>query len=476
MGGAFDQNQQNVAAMFGPQANAPAPGAAPRAPNPRAPAPPAPGQSPDVAAVAQMHAGLWDGTPQETLQRLFPGGMSPQQQAFQQAYAAAQASDGIIDQAEGQNLRTMAHTAGTDQLSMLQSMYLRGHDPAQVTALYERLRATDAAQPGDPTATHQDQNGANLANPANLSPEELRLWRETQMARFDDMQGGTQMRKVVDQNQANEIGTGVRGSPGSPSVSNSVGGFVSMAAHTQDQTAPQALATTGLDSAYHARPDINMFSPSPTNPGQQGQFSPAVQTQGIPTLNFPLTAPMQQNMQVPMGSFAQQQMQAESQRRMNNTVTTADGRTLQEYVPELLQPQRDASGAVQNDAAGLPQLPHVRGMNREVSGNTANDQANPFTGWGFSSTRRATDASGAAMPVIPNQELVMGGRAQIPAGSTLTQQSPTSSAQAPIAHMPAGGTTMVPSTGASPAALAGMQAHLTNLRPGQTLPPGQAPP
>jgi hypothetical protein len=467
----FDQVLKNVVDLFGGRA-ANQPGAPARP----APAPPAPaaGQNPDVAAVAQMHAGMWDGAPDETLERLFPGGMTPEQQAFRDAHAAARASDGMIDMDEGRALRAQAHTVGTDQLSFLQSMYLRGHDPAQITALYEKLRGTDSADPGAAGVEHRDQNGAALADPNRLTPEELALWRETQIARFEDMQAGTDMRKIVDPGQGMALATGIGGSPGSTYNANTVGGFVSMAAHTADQDAQQSLATTGLDSGYHAGAGVDMFAPSPASPQQTGTWSPSVQAGGVTALNFDATPAMVDDLNVPLGSFATDQMQLEAQRRMDNRVTRADGTVVQEYVPELLRAETDAAGGVRRDADGLPMLQHVLEMNRGITGNAVDDQANPFTGWGFSSTRRAQDASGGEYPVIPNQELTFTPRQRFPlAEASVVQLDPNSPAQHPIAQTPAGGGPMAPSAGASAAQQWAMYDHQVRL--GRTPAPPSVP-
>jgi hypothetical protein len=112
-------------------------------------------------------------------------------------------------------------------------------------------------------------------------------------------------------------------------------------------------------------------------------------------------------------------MQAEAARLANQT-PAANGRT--EAVPNLLQSQ----GV--DPATGQQILPHIADMNREVrdiAPTPSGGDSNPFTGWGFSSTRRATDASGADLPVIPNQELKMGSRLPIPAGSEVAQVTPT---------------------------------------------------
>lgn len=424
-----------------------APALAPSMPSSAAPRPATfpPPAKPAPALAAALFAGQYDDGPtseRDTLRRLFPEGLTPEQQTFRKTYAELEASDGMIDEEEGKRLREMAHALGTDRMPFLQSMALRGFDPGRVQALYATLGQTDSAGPSPRSpAAHLDERGQPLRDPRGLSAEERRLWTETQASRFDDLHSGTPMRKMISDKQMAEYASGVAGRPGAVKSADSVGGFVGLQAETDGLGAPHAAAVAGLDTDYHARPDVNVFETSAANP-VVGRFSEPVRSHGVAALDWEATAGHLDNLRVPLGTYASDVLAEEAERRMGHAVTTPDGRRLREYVPELMQPERDpTTQRPEHGASGLPVLKHVQEINRQVTtpANPRADGANPYTGWGMSAPRRARDDAGRPFAVAANQEYVMGARMPLPPGAAVSQIHPQTGARAPIAPVPAPG-------------------------------------
>jgi hypothetical protein len=261
-------------------------------------------------------------------------------------------------------------------MSFADSMYARGLDPAAVHALLEKLRGVDSGDPGEPDVEHRDERGAALAPASSLAAAEVRLWIDAMAARYDDLREGTPMAKLVDAQTSAALQSGA--------YRPEVGGFTGVASHGRGLGSAERCQMAGLDSDHHAR---------------TGFFDPATNrwsAHHVDELQYPYRAEM--GARVPLGSAAAGLMGSEAARLLDNqAVLTPDGRTLQEYVPELLRASRDEGGS--------PVL-----ENAEVVKRTREDgTTNPYTGWGFSATRRATDASGCSLGVIDNQEVQLRG-------------------------------------------------------------------
>jgi hypothetical protein len=377
----FDQAREPVPDPFAsdvpaPRATAPPPAAPPAATAPRSP-------SADAWA-AQLHASLFDDDP-ATLE-----GPARERRAALDAlradWMAAKASDGLLDADEGRALTARAHQLGTDRMSFADSMYARGLDPAAVHALLEKLRGVDAAEPGRRDAEHLDDRGRPLAPAAGLAPAEVRLWLDAMAARFDDLNADTPMAKIID--------PGLAGAFSSGSARPEVGGFMSMAAHSDGLSAAQRLQMAGLDSDHHAAPGIGFFDIA-TNRWSAAATGPGG---AIHELQFPLGPAGAAIAQLPLGTEATRIAHLEEQRlRGNQAVETPDGRTLAEYVPEMFQ-----AGRIYTFDRG------------------AGDRTNPYTGWGFSATRRAQDPAGNPLGVLDNQEVRLPKRVPLPPGALPT--------------------------------------------------------
>jgi hypothetical protein len=389
----------------------------------------------DLIAGAKDPSGVIDPAQRDGLIDLVGGLHTDAKATDLDGVAGKNAGPGVIDNVEGASLKNLRHQLGTDDMNMLDSMAARGLDRGDVQALMEKLRLVDSGHSAGPTASHLDEHGNPLLPPSALTPEEKALWLETTAGRFEDLNvGETQMAKVVPKSDASAYATGKRGSPGNVSPQNSVGGFISMAAHSDGLTAPETTQMGGLDSDWHH--GVNMFDKNtnlihPDVAGPNGVLD---------VLQFPLSQPIYDGAQVPLGADAKGMMQQEAARlQAAQSAPSALGRT--EEIPTLLQPTTTA-GAVDVDANGLPVLPHVFEMNRDIPSlapTPAGGDSNPFTGWGSSSTRRAVDpVTGADLPVIPNQELrLAGARKPLPAGSELTQVT-SSGAVNPVADIGGG--------------------------------------
>jgi hypothetical protein len=386
----------------------------------------------DLIAGAKDPSGVIDPAQRDGLIDLVGGLHNDAKATDLDGVAGKNAGPGVIDNVEGASLKNLRQQLGTDDMNMLDSMAARGLDRGEVQAMMEKLRLVDSGQSG-PRTSHLDEHGNPLLPPSTITPEEKALWLETTAGRFGDLNvGETQMAKVVPKSEAPQYATGKRGSPGNVGPQDSVGGFVSMAAHSDGLTAPETTQMGGLDSDWHH--GVGMFDKNTS------QFHPDVAGPNgtLDVLQFPLSQPIYDAAQVPLGSDAKGMMQQEAARlQAAQSAPSALGRT--EEIPTLLQPSTNAGG-VQLDANGLPVLPHVFEMNRDipsVAASTPGD-SNPFTGWGFSSTRRAVDpVTRADLPVIPNQELRMSNREPLPAGSELTQVT-SSGAVNPVADIGGG--------------------------------------
>jgi hypothetical protein len=376
----FDQAREPrppVPDPFASEAPAPRAAAPPAAPPTVAPGP----RSPSADAwAAQLHASLFDDDP-ATLQ-----GPARERRAALDAlradWLAAKSSDGMLDSDEGRALTARAHQLGTDRMSFADSMYARGLDPAAVHTLLEKLRGVDAAEPGKLEAEHRDERGAPLAPASSLAPAEVKLWIDAMAARFDDLRAGTPMAKIIDPTLAAAFASGT--------ASPAAGGFMSMAAHSEGLSAGERLQMAGLDSNHHASPDIDFFDVA------SGRWSASAAGPGgqINEQRFPLGQAGANMIQLPLGSAAAGLAHAEAERlRANQWVETADGRVLSEYVPEMFQ------------AGRIHSLDRKRG-----------DHTNPYTGWGFSATRRAVDGHGDPLGVLDNQELRMPTRVPVRQG------------------------------------------------------------
>jgi hypothetical protein len=276
----------------------------------------------------------------------------------------------------------------------------------------EKLRGVDSGEtaPAAHNVSGVDHQGNDLLPASSLTEGEKKLWLEMEAARFGDIRPNeTEMSKILIEKDAKAYADGSR---------DQVGGFVSMQAHSDGLTSGEALQMAGLDSDWHN--DVAKVFDKSTNQWTDN----AAKTKGLDVLNFTATDAVYDQLQVPLGTDAKAIMQTEAARlQAAQSEPSTLGR--REAIPELLQPKIDpVTNKPVTDAAGLPELPHITEMNREntpmldASGAAVGD-SNPFTGWGFSSTRRAQDGLGNELPVIGNQELKMGNRVQIPANSEL---------------------------------------------------------
>lgn len=316
--------------------------------------------------------------------------------ALRKDYLEAKVSGGMLDKDEGRLLRERAHEVGTDRMSFADSMYARGMDPRQVHELLEKMRGVDSADPGDKKSDHRDQHGNPLAPASSLSAAEQRLWMDAMATRFDDLHAGyttsagvqlpgTPLEKLIDEGQGHSLATGLfKGNQVPPTV----GGFFGMASHTQGLSPGARMQTWGLDSDHHAKPEIGYF-----NPASSCWTDEAAGPKGhVDRLSFETTAAIKDSAAVPMGSAAAKLMEQEA-KRLEGT---------KEYVPEIFA-QHSAS-------TGVGMLKHVEEFPRR----TDDGPTNPYTGWGFASTRRATDASGQQLGVLDNQELRIRGSQRMP--------------------------------------------------------------
>jgi len=154
-----------------------------------------------------------------------------------------------------------------------------------------------------------------------------------------------------------------------------------------------------------------------------------------------LSPQVQDKAQLPVGVDAARILREEAQRiSLNQNVTTADGRAISEYRPQLLEEKMAGGAPVLDPITRLPELDNVVQLNREAR----DGDNNPYTGWGATATRNATDSAGNPLPTIDNQELKLSQRVPIPVDSQLTQVTPTG-AENPIATFP-----LVPGTGTNP--------------------------
>ena len=202
------------------------------------------------------------------------------------------------------------------------------------------------------------------------------------------------MAKLVNRDTSDGLATG-RYKP-------EVGGFTGMASHSRGLGSGERCQMAGVDSEYHA--DQGFFD------RHTNRWTDDIVGAGgsVDELEFPYRNEM--GARVPLGSAAMGLVQAEADRLQNHQAVTDDGRTLHEYVPEFFH-----SGS------------------RELFERAADDgPTNPYTGWGFSATRRATDAAGNQLGVLDNQELHLPGpdRLPLPPGSRLARVTPQGSESA----------------------------------------------
>lgn len=422
----FDVRQSgpDAGSVFGGNGRAATPSLPPQLPAPPAPQPAGtPNATHPASWAAQLNASLFDDD---------VATLAPEQRAKRECldrlrteYLAAKASDGMLDQLEGDALRQKCHELGTDRMSFADSMYARGLDPAQVHALLEKLRGSDK-QPGvdaalpekdptDPKSEHLDQLKRTLAPASSLAPDEVALWREAMATRFDDLHGAyktaggtelpaTPMEKIVDRTQANTLATGIYGKGGvGAEVAPSVGGYFGMASHSAGLGSAQRLQMAGLDSKVHAAAPYNFFDES-TN----GWTNEVAGTEGsVEKLSFPASASVIDNAQVPMDSAAYKNMLEEAERLSNDDAKRTPA-GIREYIPRLLELKE--KGVLKNVAS---------------EARAPGDHTNPYTGWGFSATRRAIDGSGAMLPVLDNQELKLKGRVDLEDRAALSSVSST---------------------------------------------------
>jgi hypothetical protein len=324
--------------------------------------------------------------------------------------AHADGRRGAIDTVEEAGLSGLRRALGTDEMDFLESMAARGHDPAEIQALFEKLRGTSSALPFA-DASELDEHGAPLASPMDLSPAETRLFQDVMPGRFEDLREGTRMGKIVPPGTAAEYAA----NKSAYGLQDTVGGFVTMGATFNGLGSLGALQASGLDSDWHDdtagffNRATNEFRPEVGGPG-------AGPDAGIDMLGFKLDERMLEALKVPLGSAASSLLLDEARRLATAEALAAPGART-EAIPRLLE----LVGGT---------LPHVLDRERapgEAATTPAGGDSNPYTGWGFSSTRRAIDpATGLDLPVIPNQELVFPPRPrpQLPAGSDLFRLQP----------------------------------------------------